>query len=161
MIAVPLQCVPQASFRPRGSHSTLHRLDQTAAAPSIFWSRAKDQWGMVESWQLTGVNDVTLGTESGEYQGTNKSIEGVKHLSLVDDYDLFTTFNLLKTLQKMTNKSPSSPQHKFLAFYKIWITFFKHLNLSFACDGIIYKKTINMTQQQLMISLKYQSKQFL
>lgn len=49
---------------------------------SIFWSRAKAQRGMVESWQRKGANDGTLGTESGEYRGTNKSAEGVKYLSL-------------------------------------------------------------------------------
>ena len=45
-------------------------------APGNFWSRAKDQEGMVKSWQLTGANDVTLVSESGEYQETNKVPKG-------------------------------------------------------------------------------------
>lgn len=118
---------------------------------SILWSRAKDQWGMVESWQPTGANDVTLGTESGEYQGTNKSAEGVKHLSLVHDYDLFTT-GIIVLLTWDFTKDDNLHQH--LNTYHP-----KFCEVVHVVELVI--KTINMTQQQLMILLKHQSKLFL
>lgn len=49
-------------------------------APRNVWSRAKDQGGMVKSWQLSGANDATSGLQSMEYQETNK-VKGLKHLS--------------------------------------------------------------------------------
>jgi len=54
-------------------------------APRNFWSRAKDQWGMVKSWQLTGANDETLRPKSGQYQGTNKVLCWSLDLSPITD----------------------------------------------------------------------------
>lgn len=48
--------------RSRDSDWWVSRRDRTAAAPPISWSRAKDDRGMVKSWQLIGANDVTLGS---------------------------------------------------------------------------------------------------
>lgn len=50
----------------------------SSRAPRIFWSRAKAQWGMVKSWQVTGANDETLGTKSGKYQGTNGILKSLR-----------------------------------------------------------------------------------
>lgn len=54
------------SFKPWGSTTVIGvSADKIKRQlpPRIIWSCAKDQWGMVKSWQLTGANDVTLGTE--------------------------------------------------------------------------------------------------